>query len=152
MVLVAPLRRYLAGLSPGRTILWCYAIWYLLNVWNHFDPNPRLWITSVGLSVIIGFGLLLSTTASDSRRITLDRWVVFRLFLMPFCVSSFGALVKDAGYILIFPPSFKENLSGLAFIAVFLFIVWIAKAFQPNVRPESSVLSDLVPSKTDAAR
>ena len=152
MVLVAPLRRYLAELSPGRIILWCYAIWYLLNVSNHFDPNPRLWITSMGLSVIIGFGLLLSTTASDSRRITLDRWVVFRLFLMPFCVSSFGALVKDAGYILIFPPSLKENLLGLACITVFLFIVWLAKALQSSVRRESSVLSDLVPSKTDVAR
>jgi hypothetical protein len=149
MVLVAPLRRYLAELSPGRATLWCYAIWYLLNVCNHFDPKPRLWITSVGLSVIIGFGLLLSTTASDSRRITLDRWVVFRLFLMPFCVSSFGALVKDAGYFLIFPPSFKENLLGLAFIAAFLFIVWIAKAFQPNARAEPSLLPDLVSSKTD---
>ena|SRR5687768_15742772 len=152
MVLLAPLRLYFAELSPGRTTLWCYAIWYLVNVWNHFDPNPRLWITSVGLSVIIGFGLLLSTTASDSRKITLDRWVVFRLFLMPFCVSSFGALVKDAGYILIFPPSLKENVFGSAFIALFLVLVWIAKAFQPNVRSKSSMLSDLVPSKTDALR
>ena len=152
MVLVAPLRRYLAELSPGRITLWCYAIWYLLNVSNHFDPNPRLWITSIGLSIIIGFGLLLSTNASDSRRITLDRWVVFRLFLMPFCVSSFGALIKDAGYILIFPPSIKENLIGLAFISAFLIIVWLAKAVQPNVRIQSSVIGDLVSSKTDVVR
>jgi hypothetical protein len=152
MVLLAPIRRYLAELSPGRIALWCYAIWYLLNVWNHFDPKPRLWLTSIGLSVIIGFGLLLSTTASDSRRITLDRWVVFRLFLMPFCVSSFGALIKDAGYILIFPPSIKENLIGLAFISAFLFIVWLAKAVQSNVRTQSSVIGDLVSSKTDVVR
>jgi hypothetical protein len=152
MVLVAPLRCYLAGLSAARATLWCYAIWYLINVWNHFDPNPRLWLTSIGLSVIIGFALLLSTTASDSRKITLDRWVIFRLFLMPFCVSSFGALVKDAGYILIFPPSVKENLVGAGFIALFLAIVWMAKAFQPNVRLDSAALSELVPSKTDAAR
>ena len=152
MVLVTPLRRYLAGLSPGRATLWCYAIWYIVNVWNHFDPDPRLWFTSVGLGIIIGFGLLLSTTASDSRKITLDHWVVFRLFLMPFCVSSFGSLVKDAGYILIFPPSLKENLIGLAFIALFLLIVWMAKAFQPNVRPAPSTLPDLLSSKTDAAR
>src|SRR5688572_23987492 len=152
MVLLAPIRRYLAELSPGRIALWCYAIWYLLNVWNHFDPKPRLWLTSIGLSVIIGFGLLLSTTASDSRRITLDRWVVFRLFLMPFCVSSFGALIKDAGYILIFPPSIKENLIGLAFISAFLIIVWLAKAVQSNVRTQSSVIGDLVSSKTDVVR
>ena len=45
---------------------------------------------------------------------------MFRLFLMPFCVSSFAALVKDAGYVLIFPPSLRENGIGLGAIAVFL--------------------------------
>ena len=42
--------RYLAGLTSGRVILWCYAIWYVVNVANHFDARPRLWLTSIGLS------------------------------------------------------------------------------------------------------
>ena len=120
------LRRYLANLSPGKTVLWCYAIWYCVNVWNHFDPKPRLWLTSIGLSVIIGVALLLSTASATNKK-PQDRWVVFRLFLMPFCVSSFAALVKDAGYVLIFPPTVKENLAGLAFIACFLMIIWLLK-------------------------
>jgi hypothetical protein len=99
--------RYLARLSKARVILWCYAIWYGVNVWNHFDSNPRLWLTSLGLSAIIGFALLLSTTASSLGKARLDAWVVFRLFLMPFCVSSFAALVKGAGYVLIHPPGVK---------------------------------------------
>jgi hypothetical protein len=126
-VLTAP-RSYLANLTPGRIALWCYAIWYAVTVWNHFDPKPRLWITSVGLSAIIGVALLLSTTSSSTGKTKLDGWQIFRLFLMPFCVSSFAALVKDAGYILIFPPSWKENLMGLVCIVVFLALIGLVKA------------------------
>lgn len=116
------LLRYLSNLSTGRIILWSYAIWYVVNVTQHFDPRPRLWLTSLGLSCIVGIALVLSTRASSKGTTTLDGWQTFRLFLMPFCVSSFAALVKDAGYILIFPPSLQENLIGFAAIAVFLFV------------------------------
>ena len=115
--------RYLAGLTIGRVILWCYAIWYAVNVTNHFDPHPRLWLTSLGLSLIIGTALLISTRSASNGTTTLDGWQIFRLYLMPFCVSSFAALVKDAGYILIFPPTAKENLTGLALIAGFVALV-----------------------------
>ena len=114
---------YFVKLSTGRIILWCYAIWYAVNVVNHFDPRPRIWLTSIGLSAIIGTALLISTRSSSTGTTSLDRWQIFRLYLMPFCVSSFAALVKDAGYILVFPPSLKENLVGFALIAVFIVIV-----------------------------
>lgn len=108
------LLHYLATLTTGRIVLWCYAIWYIANVAQHFDPRPRLWLTSLGLSVIIGVALWISTSSSSKGSTRQDRWQVFRLFLMPFCVSSFAALVKDAGYVLIFPPSLRENLFGLS--------------------------------------
>jgi hypothetical protein len=127
MFLVLRLARYFAQLTPGRIVLWCYAIWYAVNVWNHFDSNPRLWLTSLGLAVIIGFALLLSTASSNTKSTRMDRWVVFRLFLMPFCVSSFAALVKGAGYLLVFPPALQENLAGLGCTGVFLAIVALLK-------------------------
>src|SRR5687767_14655114 len=127
MFVIVELGRYLAQLTPGRTVLWCYAIWYMVNVWNHFDSNPRLWLTSLGLSGIIGFALLLSTASSNKAKAPLDRWVVFRLFLMPFCVSSFAALVKGAGYILVFPPTWQENAAGAACIICFLALVAVLK-------------------------
>ena len=102
------LRRYLATLSTGRLILWCYFIWYLVVLIRYFDPSARLWLTSLGLSGIIGFALYLSTAGSGTTRIRFDRWQLFRLFLMPFCVSSFAALVKDRGFILIFSPNITE--------------------------------------------
>jgi hypothetical protein len=122
------LPRYLANLTTGRIILWCYAIWYVVNVICHFDPRPRLWLTSVGLSAIIGTALLISTRSSNRGTTQLDGWQIFRLFLMPFCVSSFAALVKEASYVLVFPPTLKENLLGLGMIALFVVIVILLKA------------------------
>ena len=121
------LLNYLANLTMGRIILWCYAIWYVVNIMGHFDPRPRIWITSLGLSFIIGMALLISTRSSSTGTTNLDRWQTFRLFLMPWCVSSFAALVKDAGFILIFPPTLRENLIGIALIAAFVVGVKVLK-------------------------
>lgn len=121
------LYRYLRELSTGRIILWCYAIWYAVNVVAHFDPRPQIWLTSLGLSGIIGYALIISTRSSQGAKTKLDPWVTFRLFLMPFCVSSFSSLVKGAGYVLIFPPTVWENLVGLGSISVFLGSVWLIK-------------------------
>ena len=60
----------------------------------------------------------------------LDGWQIFRLYLMPFCVSSFAALVKDAGYILVFPPTLHENLVGLGLIIVFIAVVFALRALR----------------------
>ena len=100
--------RYLTHLSRGRLILWCYFIWYLVVLVRYFDPSPRLWLTSLGLSLIIGFALFVSTTAGGNGTVRLERWQVIRLFMMPFCVSSFSALVKGKGFFLIFSPDPKE--------------------------------------------
>ena len=123
--------RYLQNLSTGRIILWCYFIWWVVSIIHHFDASPRIWVTSLGLSGIIGAALILSTRSSSGAVTKMDPWVVFRLFLMPFCVSSFAALVKDAGYVLVFPPSFRENAIGLGIIVVFLLVVWSVKKLKP---------------------
>ncbi len=104
---------YLRQLNTGRLILWCYLIWYLMVLIRYFDPRPSLWLTSLGLSGIIGYALYLSTAASGKQKLTLDRWQLFRLFLMPFCVSSFAALVKNEGFILIFSPKAGENMAAV---------------------------------------
>jgi hypothetical protein len=123
------LLHYLAGLSAGRFILWCYLIWWVVVLVRYFDPNPRLWLTSLGLSLIIGFALFLSTT-SGRQPVRLEPWPTFRLFLTPFCVSSFAALVKGRGFILIFSPRWAETgvavaLCGLLGVAVALCRRWV---------------------------
>jgi hypothetical protein len=119
--------RYLSKLSNGRLILWCYFIWYCVVLVRYFDHSLRLWITSLGLSLIIGFALFISTTAASTNKVKLDFWQTFRLFLMPFCVSSFSALVKDKGFILIFSPKPSEILAAVVLCAVLCALVLLLR-------------------------
>jgi hypothetical protein len=121
------LRRYLTSLSTGRLILWCYFIWYAVVLVRYFDPSARLWLTSIGLSGIIGVALYISTAASGTTRVKLDRWQTFRLFLMPFCVSSFAALVKGKGFVLIFSPYPQENLLAVGLCSLLCLVVFMLK-------------------------
>lgn len=113
---------YFATLSSSRLVLWCYLIWYLAVVTLHFDPSPLLWASSLGMRGIIGLALLVSTGKQ------VDRWRTFRLFLMPFCVSSYSALIKGKGFLLVFPPSWVENGIALGWLAVFLTMHGILKS------------------------
>ena len=121
------LRRYLAGLSTARLILWCYFIWYAVVLVRYFDASARLWLTSLGLGGIIGFALYLSTAGSGTTKLKLDRWQLFRLFLMPFCVSSFAALVKGRGFILIFSPRVDEVFLAVALCSALCLVVFTLK-------------------------
>jgi hypothetical protein len=123
--------RYLRNLSAGRLILWCYFIWYLVVLVRYFDPSARLWLTSFGLSLIIGFALFISTARAGTTDLKLGRWQVIRLFMMPFCVSSFSALVKGRGFVLIFSPKPEEILIALAFCGLLCGTVAILKRQAP---------------------
>ena len=116
---------YLAKLSPGKIVLWCFLLWYLATVIHHFDPTPAIWWNALGISAIIGIALYLSVLEPGKPRP--DRWTVVRLFIMPFCVSSFSQLIKGKGFVLVFPPSLHENGISLAACAVFVAIVLLIK-------------------------
>jgi asparagine N-glycosylation enzyme membrane subunit Stt3 len=119
--------RYLAGLTPARTVLWCYLLWYLVVLVRYFDPSPRLWLTSLGLSGIVGLALLLNAGRP------LGRWQTARFFLAPFCVSSFSALVKGRGFLLVLSPRWGEVAAGVGICLVFLAAA--ALAGRRNARP-----------------
>ncbi|EEF59499.1 hypothetical protein [Pedosphaera parvula] len=121
------LMRYLANLNKARLILWCYFIWYLVVLVRYFDANVRLWMTSLGLSAIIGVALYISTTASGKGAVKLGTWQTIRLFMMPFCVSSFSALVKGKGFVLIFSPNPMEILVAMGICAVLCGTVFALK-------------------------
>jgi hypothetical protein len=116
---------YLARLTSGKIALWCFLIWYLATVIHHFDPTPAIWLNALGISAIIGVALYLSVR--EPGKAPPDRWTVLRLFLMPFCVSSFSQLIKGKGFVLVFPPNWHENFISFAACAVFVFAVLIVK-------------------------
>lgn len=111
---------YLRDLTTPRLVLWCYLIWYLYTLVRYFDPSPRLWLSSLGISAIIGLALYLSTALSGRVKVRLEGWQLFRLFLMPFCVSSFAALIKDRGFVLVFHPELVDNALSLGLCAAFV--------------------------------
>jgi hypothetical protein len=120
--------KYLSKLTLGKIVLWCYFIWYLVTVVAHFDPSPGLWLTSLGISAIIGLALHLSI--QNEASVLTSRWQTFRLFLMPFCVSSFSALIKGQGYILVLPARFLELGLSVSACAIFVLFVLGLKATQ----------------------
>ncbi len=113
---------YFVNIKPGRLVLWCYLIWYLVTVYFHFDPSPKIWINSLGISLVIGSALMLSVSASQS-----GYWQTFRLYWMPFAVSSFAALIKNKGYFVIFSSSLYEVSVALCSCGFFLLVVAVVK-------------------------
>jgi hypothetical protein len=116
--------QYLYQLKFGKAILWCYLIWYLIVIYFYFDPSPKLWLNSLGISAVIGTGLLLSVASGEGKK---DHWQTFRLYLMPFCVSSFSALIKGQGFIIFISPKPKETLVAISGCLLFLMLVLAVK-------------------------
>lgn len=114
--------RYFHNIKPSKATLWCYLIWYLVTVYFYFDPSPKIWMNSIGISAVIGTALLLSVS-SQGR----DFWQVFRLYLMPFCVSSFSALIKDQNFFVIVSPRIEETIIAVTLCVVFLGTIAVIK-------------------------
>jgi hypothetical protein len=121
--------RYFAELTTPRLVLWCYAIWWGFVAVRYFDGSARLWLSSLGISAIIGTGLYLSTVHGGRTTTRLEPWQVVRLYLMPFCVSSFAALIKGQGFTLVFYPSLFDNLSAALGCATFVAARALARRF-----------------------
>jgi hypothetical protein len=126
---ISALHQYLVRLPSGKLILWCYLIWYLTIVTRYFDATPGIWLNSAGISAVIGFALLLSVGGTGTARA--DRWQTVRLFLMPFCVSSFSSLIKGKGFFLIVPPNAADLLAAVGGCLLFVSVVMALKMRNP---------------------
>ena len=114
--------RYFKNIKPGKLILWYYLIWYFTTVYFHFDPTPKIWINALGISLVIGIALMLSVGSQP-----LKSWQTFRLFWMPFAVSSFSSLIKGQGFFVIFSPHWSEIFTSIAACLVFTAMVLLLK-------------------------
>lgn len=132
MMLPQSLFRYFAALGAGKIALWCYLIWYLITVTRCFDPSPAIWLNAVGISAIIGSALVLSVSVPGASRP--DPWQTFRLFLMPFCVSTFSSLTKGKGYLLILPPTLAEQGALVGSCTAFVVFVLVFKLLSGRAR------------------
>ncbi len=117
--------QYINEIKLDKIILWCYLIWYITVVYCYFDPSPQIWINSIGISAVIGTGLMLSV--SSNKVDGSDYWQAFRLYLMPFCVSSFSALIKEHGFVVFVSPKLTENILALSFCLIFVLVIYAVK-------------------------
>ncbi|PZO44124.1 MAG: hypothetical protein DCF19_02645 [Pseudanabaena frigida] len=117
--------QYFAEIKLDKTILWCYLIWYVVIVSFYFDPSFKIWSNSIGISAVIGTGLMLSV--SSSKVDEQDYWQTFRLYFMPFCVSSFAALIKEKGFIVFVSPKIEEDIVAVLSCLLFLLIISVIK-------------------------
>lgn len=122
------LKTYFANLSVGKAILWCYLIWYLVTLLFYFDPSASLWLNALGIGLIVGLALVLSVPSPRAPGIL--SWQSMRLFLLPFCISSFSALTKDQGFILIMPPALIPQIASVGACLLFMGFVYQQKRLQ----------------------
>lgn len=125
--------KYFADLPLTKLVLWCYLVWYLAIVVQYFDPTIDLWLSSVGIAILIGFALNLAAAQKGQMP---DRWVIFRLYLFPFCVSSYSALIKGKGFFLLFPTELRALAIAAAACLAFVAFVAVMKLSCPAARPE----------------
>lgn len=116
--------RHFARLPAGLVALWCFLLWYVAMLFFYFEASLRLWGNALGMSLIIGSVLLLNIPHGGGP--AREFWRSFRLFMIPFCVSSFSALVRDDGFYAILSPKLHENI--VASLLCMAFIGWIALA------------------------
>ena len=117
---------YLGNLQSGKIALWCYLIWYLTMASFYFDPRISLWVNSMGISAVIGTALILCVMPEGGIA-AMEKWAVARLFMMPLCVSSFAALIKDQGFFVVFSPRLTDNLTAAGACAIFVAIALLCK-------------------------
>jgi len=105
---------YFANLPASKLALWCYLTWYLCIVTLYFNPDPEIWLNSLGLCIVVGYALFLSTGPGSWLRVKQRFWESLWLFLCPFLVSSFTSLVKGKGFVLLFSPVLSDNLIAVS--------------------------------------
>jgi hypothetical protein len=118
--------KYFKNITTPRIILWCYLIWYLTIISIYFESSIKLWTSSIGISFIIGFALILSTIQQGIKQ---NIWVKIRLFLFPFCVSSYSATIKDYDFILLFPSNLLHLSISILNCLLFSLTILCIKTF-----------------------
>jgi hypothetical protein len=124
---VRSIARYLATIDARRQLLWCAFLWYLVIAVRHGEASASTWATAIGIAVIVGVLLAVNAIPIRGSMRSLDRWTIFRFFLIPFCVSSLSAIVKGRDFFLIFPLNTLDNTIGIGACVAFFAAVGVAR-------------------------
>jgi len=80
------------------------------------DSDPSIWGAAVGISIIIGLALTGNMYRGPFAKYWHEnKFATFRVFCIPFCVSSYAATVASSGsdFAFIFPKNAGLTVGGL---------------------------------------
>jgi hypothetical protein len=100
--------------------------------WFAEFSRKEVWITALILCVIVGFTLNLNAYSGPLRNfISTKPWQIGRFFVIPFCVSSYSAIMKAAGEhgtaIYVFPRDINTLLIGIASSVAFGLVLMVTR-------------------------
>ncbi len=95
---------------------------------RHATASLAVWLNAAGIAAAIGVILAANAIPPGQQWRDLGFWPLARFFLIPFCVSSYSAVMNRIGLVLIFPIAVEDNLTGAAAIVGFLLICLAARA------------------------
>lgn len=119
--------RYLARLEARRVLLWSALIWYAVTMARHATANPDIWLGAAGVAGVVGVILAANAIPPGGTWRALGFWPAARFFLIPFCVSSFSAVMREVGFVVIFPRNVADNLAAGGAVAAFLLLCGAAR-------------------------
>jgi len=119
--------RYLAHLDSRRALLWSGFIWYAVLMGRHATLMPGPLVNAAGIALVVGLMLTANAIPAGGTWRQLNRWSLLRFFLIPFCVASFSAAMRDAGLIVIFLRNPADNVFAAAAVAGFMLLCAVAR-------------------------
>lgn len=114
--------RYLARLDNRHLLLWSAFLWYVAIMARHATASPAAWLNSAGIAAVISIILAANAILPGRKWSDLGFWPLARFFLIPFCVSSFSAVMHKEGLVLVFPRNLADNLAAAGTVALFLLL------------------------------
>ena len=105
-------------LQVPQILLLSFFIWYLFIVIS-FSSNYLVWVNAIVMAFFVGNILCLNAYMATKKEkyfefLSENRWIVVRLFLIPFCVSSYSGVAFSHGFIAAFPVNeYTTGLIGL---------------------------------------
>lgn len=127
MARIFTLISYLARLDNRRLLLWSAFLWYVAIMARHATSSPAVWLNSAGIAAVISVILAANAIPVGRNWQDLGFWPLARFFLIPFCVSSFSAVMNKAELVLIFPRNLADNLVAAGAVVLFLMLCAAAR-------------------------
>mmetsp|Transcript_27707 Transcript_27707/g.51666 ORF Transcript_27707/g.51666 Transcript_27707/m.51666 type:complete len:126 (+) Transcript_27707:998-1375(+) len=106
---------------PPLIPMWFLLFWYIYIMGFYGANEGGVWGTAIGIMFIVGFMLTGNMYHAPFEKYWREKkWATFRVFIIPFCVSSYSASVslQSDKFAFIFPKDAAITIGGLVLAGV----------------------------------